>query len=126
MAGNIRELSNLIERLTITHPNQSIDFIDLPDKYKDKESVSINSEIYSTPDVSCSSLESKQNSLEGFNLLPPEGVSLKNKINDIERNFINEALKIEAGVISRAAILLSMKRTTLIEKMRKYGISYNA
>lgn len=124
--GNIRELSNLIERLTITHPNQSIDFIDLPDKYKDKESVSINSEIYSTPDVSCSSLESKKNSLEGFNLLPPEGVSLKNKINDIERNFINEALKIEAGVISRAAILLAMKRTTLIEKMRKYGISYNA
>lgn len=123
--GNIRELSNLIERLTITHPNQLISFLELPDKYKNKESVFVNSEESSADHYLSTSLEYKEKYFEGLTLIPPEGIVLKNKINDIECDFINKALKVESGVIARAANRLGMKRTTLIEKMRKHGISYN-
>ncbi|AVQ86871.1 sigma-54-dependent Fis family transcriptional regulator [Plesiomonas shigelloides] len=130
--GNIRELSNLIERLTITHPNQLIDSFDLPDKYKDKENIpckggcSIN-EVEDTNKRYCFYGTSKYDKkyFKQIALLPEEGVVLKSKIDDVERNFIKKSLEIESGVIARAANLLGMKRTTLVEKMRKHGIKYD-
>jgi sigma-54 dependent transcriptional regulator, flagellar regulatory protein len=48
---------------------------------------------------------------------------LKRLLEDLELERIQEALDVTDGVVSEAARLLTLKRTTLIEKMRKYGIS---
>ena len=49
-------------------------------------------------------------------------IDLKAQIEGIELERIQTALGRADGVISEAARLLSLKRTTLIEKMRKYGV----
>ncbi|MEF1228568.1 helix-turn-helix domain-containing protein, partial [Vibrio fortis] len=54
--------------------------------------------------------------------LPPEGVNLKELLADLEVNMINQALEAQGGVVARAADMLGMRRTTLVEKMRKYNL----
>ena len=54
--------------------------------------------------------------------LPPEGVNLKEVLADLEVNMINQALEAQGGVVARAADMLGMRRTTLVEKMRKYNL----
>ena len=54
--------------------------------------------------------------------LPPEGINLKEMLADLEINMINQALEAQDGVVSRAADMLGMRRTTLVEKMRKYNM----
>lgn len=54
--------------------------------------------------------------------LPPEGVNLKELLADLEVNLINQALEAQGGVVARAADMLGMRRTTLVEKMRKYNM----
>ena len=41
---------------------------------------------------------------------------------EMERQWIEDALALSGGVVAEAARLLTLQRTTLIEKMRKYGI----
>ncbi len=55
--------------------------------------------------------------------LPQEGVNLKEMLADLEVELIRQALESQDGVVARAADLLSMRRTTLVEKMKKYGMS---
>ncbi len=50
-------------------------------------------------------------------------VDLRNIVADVENRYITEALRAAEGVVSEAARLLSLKRTTLIEKMRKHGVA---
>ena len=47
---------------------------------------------------------------------------LKQHMIDLETNLINEALAKTNGVVSRAAKKLGIRRTTLVEKMRKYQL----
>src|SRR5690606_10479150 len=47
-------------------------------------------------------------------------VALRDTLAQIERGYIEEALVLSDGVIADAARMLSLQRTTLIEKMRKY------
>lgn len=54
--------------------------------------------------------------------LPRAGLNLKDHINTIEMNLIRQALKAADGVVAHAATLLQMRRTTLVEKLRKYGL----
>ena len=54
--------------------------------------------------------------------LPPDGIDLPLYIADLERSFINKALEDTDGNVTHSARLLSLKRTTLIMKMKKYGI----
>lgn len=59
---------------------------------------------------------------------PPmaEPIDLKDLIERVEQERIQSALEAAQGVISEAARLLTLKRTTLIEKMRKYGVGTQA
>jgi sigma-54 specific flagellar transcriptional regulator A len=134
-AGNVRELSNLVERLMILYPNQLIDLSDLPSKYKHLdvedyepdypeellERDAINA-IFGGED----SLDSEDNK-EGDNTLstelPVEGLNLKEYISDLEVSLIIQALEQQDWVVARAAEALGMRRTTLVEKMRKYNVS---
>jgi sigma-54 dependent transcriptional regulator, flagellar regulatory protein len=59
----------------------------------------------------------------GLNDLPPEGLNLKEMLAELEVEMIRQALEAQAGVVSRAADMLGMRRTTLVEKMRKYGLN---
>jgi sigma-54 specific flagellar transcriptional regulator A len=58
----------------------------------------------------------------GRTVLPPDGLSLKDHLMDIERDYIQQALERSQGNVSRAARLLSLQRTTLIEKINKLGL----
>lgn len=55
--------------------------------------------------------------------LTDQPVDLRQMIGDLEHRYIAEALRISDGVVADAARLLSLQRTTLIEKMRKYGFA---
>ena len=133
-AGNVRELSNLVERLIILYPNQVVDVQDLPIKYQH-----LDGDLYE-PDYPEELLErealnalfrdsdeSEDDEISdsiGFNgALPPEGVNLKEYLSDLEVNLITQALEQQEWVVARAAEQIGMRRTTLVEKMRKYHIS---
>jgi sigma-54 specific flagellar transcriptional regulator A len=55
--------------------------------------------------------------------LSEQPVDLRKMIGDLEYRYISEALRVSEGVVADAARLLSLQRTTLIEKMRKHGLA---
>ena len=55
-------------------------------------------------------------------LLPTEGLDLKEYLGNLEQSLIQQALDDAGGVVARAAERLRIRRTTLVEKMRKYGM----
>ncbi len=132
--GNVRELSNLVERLLILFPNRIVDIQDLPAKYRygdwsedmplDEaasewaEREALSSVFMETPE------ESPSVAAEPFaSVLPEEGVNLKEMIAELEMDLIRQALEMQDGVVARASELLGMRRTTLVEKMKKYGMT---
>ena len=62
----------------------------------------------------------------GSRALPPGGLDLKNHLSTIESKLIREAMEKSHGVVADAARLLGMRRTTLVEKMRKSELSLAA
>jgi sigma-54 specific flagellar transcriptional regulator A len=54
--------------------------------------------------------------------LPPEGISLKERLAEIEKSMIEQALSRAEGNVSKTAKLLNLQRTTLIEKINKYDL----
>ncbi len=98
--GNVRELENLMERLVILTESEIIEVSDLPDKFQGL-----------TP--------AQPEKPENF---PPHGVRLNDAVRDFERNLILAALRQTNWVKSQAAQLLHLKRTTLLEKMKKQSI----
>ncbi|MFQ2672486.1 sigma-54 dependent transcriptional regulator [Aeromonas caviae] len=128
--GNVRELSNLIERLLILYPNQIVDVADLPGRYRllpceprDERLTEMDER-----DALAAVFQSPPELDPGIAMplpmqLPQEGVNLKEMLADLEVELIRQALESQNGVVARAADLLSMRRTTLVEKMKKYGMS---
>jgi sigma-54 specific flagellar transcriptional regulator A len=135
--GNVRELGNLIERLSILCPNRRVDVVDLPLKYRptdllaqldlDSEPEAID-EPELTPGVDISEMEDRealtmltlQDSPEAIAHLPSEGLDLREHLYTIERNLIQQALNRAGGTVAHAARLLKLRRTTLVEKLRKF------
>lgn len=56
-------------------------------------------------------------------MLPPEGLDLKEFLSELEINLIEQALQTTDYVVARAAETLNLRRTTLVEKMRKYDLN---
>ena len=56
-------------------------------------------------------------------LIPVNGIDLKEYLSNLECNLIKQALDDSNGVVARAAEKLRIRRTTLVEKMRKYDLS---
>ncbi|RJR18081.1 MAG: sigma-54-dependent Fis family transcriptional regulator [Nitrospiraceae bacterium] len=102
--GNVRELENLIERLTILKEGDEVRLEDLPERLREKHH-----------DESKPSREQE---------LSSDGVDLNMMLDEIENNMIIQALEISKGVKSKAASLLGLNRTTLIEKMKKKAIEF--
>lgn len=119
--GNIRELCNLVERLTIMYPLGIIGVEELPEhfhRYVDK-SEDDNKNNDTIPD----SLNKKTVSLEDLSLLPVNGLNLKEFLSNLEKQLIRQALHNCNNVVARAAEKLRIRRTTLVEKMRKYHLN---
>lgn len=141
-SGNVRELSNLVERMIIIHPNEIVDAKDLPQKYqyaverdgrlddeiteKDALFNMFNSDAdtdYSADNEVSSEVVNDLATPFANNILPPNGVNLKDMVTQIEIDMIKQALEATDGVVARAAEILQMRRTTLVEKIKKYGLS---
>jgi len=117
--GNIRELANLVERLGIMHPYDVIGVHELPQKYRHVEDTD---EDLRTDDQNVS-LTSGLASLDSPALLPVNGIDLKDYLGSLEKALIQQALDESSGVVARAAEKLRIRRTTLVEKVRKYGLN---
>ncbi|MDI6762175.1 MAG: sigma-54 dependent transcriptional regulator [Thermodesulfobacteriota bacterium] len=98
--GNVRELENMIERLIILTGSEMIDLPDLPERVLPPSS----KEIGGTMDI------------------PQEGLSLETALNELEKQLILQALNKSGWVKNKAAQLLHMNRTTLIEKIKRQNL----
>jgi sigma-54 specific flagellar transcriptional regulator A len=146
--GNVRELGNLIERLSILVPNRRVDIADLPVKYRprevladldmdlDVEVLEPNLDAVETfdPDEPIEEMEerevmailSRDDTPDLITQLPPEGLDLRDHLFEIERNLIQQALNRAGGTVAHAARLLKLRRTTLVEKLRKFHMLNDA
>ncbi len=143
--GNVRELANLIERLAIIYPKSQVDVDDLPEKFKQHrvENAHIdtpilvvempNDEIKVRPLIVenlSGTTSSEMHDLmrhheyvpETTTQLPEEGIDLKEYLNTMELDLIRQALDECNGVVAHAAKRLNMRRTTLVEKLRKFDL----
>jgi sigma-54 dependent transcriptional regulator, flagellar regulatory protein len=117
--GNVRELANLVERLAIMHPFDVIGVKELPQKYRHVE---VEDELLESDDSSVQVAQGLAG-LEAPALLPINGIDLKDYLANLERSLIQQALDESSGVVARAAERLRIRRTTLVEKVRKYGLN---
>ncbi len=118
-SGNVRELANLVERMAIMHPYGVIGVQDLPAKYRHIDVAEEEFEINIEPTVPA---QTTVVSMSDTALLPEGGIDLKEYLTSLECNLIQQALDDTGGVVARAADRLAIRRTTLVEKMRKYGL----
>jgi sigma-54 specific flagellar transcriptional regulator A len=115
--GNVRELSNVIERMVIMHPYGVVDVQDLPEKFRPAgiAQPSENDNVKFDPHLApMEPIVSTR--------LPRDGIDLKEHISNLECSLIKQALDEAGGVVAHAAKRLNMRRTTLVEKLRKYGL----
>ncbi len=115
--GNIRELANLIERLAILYPYGVVELEDLPERFRRLVGADEGREKASSAPAATPAVPPPMPAR-----LPREGLDLKQHLSDLEVQLIQQALEETGGVVAQAAKLLGMRRTTLVEKMRKYGI----
>jgi len=118
--GNVRELANLVERMAILHPHGIVGQQDLPAHLQTAETGELeNAE--GGPLPASVKLEKREGS-EGIESLPLDGLDLKEYLASLEKGLINKALEDAGGVVARAASRLHIRRTTLVEKIRKYDL----
>ncbi|WP_223846079.1 sigma-54-dependent transcriptional regulator [Wenzhouxiangella sp. AB-CW3] len=117
--GNVRELLNLVERMTILRAGRSVQARDLPPRYRQElptdEDALGRRVATASPD-----LPFEERALPE---LPDEGVDLKSYLSNVETDLIRQALEETGGTVAHAAELLGLRRTTLVEKMKKHGLS---
>ena len=118
--GNVRELQNLVERLVILYGGGSVGLDELPAKMR----VGLPNLPAPTPAEPDDGLNELMRLVaDPGPALPPEGIDLKAYLEGIERSLIEQALAAHDYVIAHAANRLGLRRTTLVEKIRKLGIS---
>jgi DNA-binding NtrC family response regulator len=100
--GNIRELENMVERLIVLKKQGVVAVGDLPEKIRRR---SLGPELK-----------------EQFIRFNEDGINLSREVEQYEKHLIVEALRKANGVTSRAAQLLHLNRTTLVEKLKRKGV----
>lgn len=102
--GNIRELENLIERLVILKGEGTIGVEDMPKKFV-SHTLSKDGVLHIT--------------------LPDAGINLKDVVEEFENNLILQAMQKAQGIKNKAAQLLTLNRTTLVEKLKKKKLDFH-
>lgn len=148
--GNVRELANLLERLAILYPDQTVTADDLPERYRTSgtgawfgggvcvtpaRAGAPNGAEVVTPVRPDEPLHGSSESEDDYasdllddaeaagTLLKSGGIDLKDHLSAIEIGLIRKALEEADGTVAEAARLLKIRRTTLVEKLRKYRLS---
>jgi len=98
--GNVRELRNVMERLVVIKGEGAITPVDLPDEVRSVECSQ------DTPAMELSS----------------DGICLNTAVNEFEKSLIFQSLEKTQWVKKRAAKLLQLKRTTLVEKIKRHEL----
>ncbi len=150
--GNVRELSNLVERLAILYPNGRVGVSELPERFvgdspapavsgdvnvllRSDEAMQLAAAHALVGDPAESAATPGEAHIQGQGqgqsaspveapvLLSADGLDLKTHLADLERSLMVQALEQCDWVVARAAKMLNLQRTTLVEKMRKYEIA---
>lgn len=100
--GNIRELENLVERMTILKGQGQVDVSDLPVKYKTSKAA-----------------KAELGSID----IPDNGIDFNSAVDAYENALIMRALEKTGWNRNQAAALLRLNRTTLVEKIKKKGLA---
>ncbi|MDH5669447.1 MAG: sigma-54 dependent transcriptional regulator [Nitrospira sp.] len=100
--GNIRELENMVERMVVLKKHGVIETADLPEKISRRQVA---------PELK-----------EQFIRFTEDGIHLTREVEQYENNLIIEALRKANGVTTKAAQLLHLNRTTLVEKLKRRGV----
>ena len=120
--GNVRELSNLLERLSVLHPSGQVTADDLPARYRAGLPDTPVTAMPESPVAAAAAAAAPDPATLSPNTpLPPDGIDLRGHMAEIEVELIRAALQQADGVVAHAAPLLGLRRTTLVEKLRKYG-----
>lgn len=135
--GNVRELENLVHHMTILYGGRQVTFQDLPEKYRNAAELSEAPQaapgdpsgdtafaqpqsLAATPPPEqldlFSSVNQPQIPTEAW---PEDGIDFNALVNDFETQLIVNALKMTEGNKKEAARILNLKRTTLLEKIKK-------
>lgn len=117
LPGNVRELQNLVERLAILYPEQEITICKLPERYQGIRSVTDTGKENPEAPFSKAGLEAE---------LLTGKFDLKEYLTSIEKNLIYQALDNTNWVVTQAADSLCLRRTTLIQKIRRLNIENRA
>jgi sigma-54 dependent transcriptional regulator, flagellar regulatory protein len=169
-SGNVRELGNLVERLSIVCSNRVVEVRDLPPKYRPPEdwtlevkaldstlcvsalddasqAIAVEEEVSLSDEGALTMLESEAfeprplepsrlaptafeaatlDPFAALTILPQEGLDLRAHLLSIERRLVEQALERSNGTVAHAARLLNLRRTTLVEKLRKLGMAADA
>ncbi|HNY66471.1 MAG TPA: sigma-54 dependent transcriptional regulator [Deltaproteobacteria bacterium] len=100
--GNVRELENLVERVLVLCEGTEVDVHDLPERLAN-----------GTPQPA---------SVIPVIDLPETGIDLSTAVSEFEKSIIMQALTRSNWVKNRAAKLLHVNRTTLVEKIKKQNL----
>jgi sigma-54 specific flagellar transcriptional regulator A len=156
-SGNVRELGNLIERLSIVCGGRVVEIRDLPAKFRPpqdwtlevkaldsslcvsalddpSQAIAVEDQVPLTDEATLSVLESdafepqpleavRLAPFEALTVLPQDGLDLRAHLLSIERRLVEQALERSNGTVAHAARLLGLRRTTLVEKLRKLGMT---
>jgi transcriptional regulator with PAS, ATPase and Fis domain len=102
--GNVRELENLVQGILVLKEEGSIDEDDIQMRLRGRTAEPLEG-------------------ATGRVTLPEDGLSLKQTVENLERDLIRQALKRSEGNKARAAGLLGMNRTTLVEKLKRQPVT---
>lgn len=123
--GNIRELANFVERMVVLSIDSTITPRDLPDKVLGEVPKEKWTPLEKDSEPTGNPTQILQQSLrQSFHVgIPDEGINLKKLLEGFEKELLIEALEKTGWVKNKAAILLSLNRTTLVEKLKKLKIT---
>jgi len=148
--GNVRELANLLERIAIQCSGQPARVADLPARYQPAgwmpssvpelldplaelkllesvAAVAVSPPVAAAVAVAVAAppdaLAAAPIALDTVPELPAGGIDLRAYLENLERRLITQALTSAGGTVAHAARLLGLRRTTLVEKLRKYELT---
>ena len=134
--GNIRELKNILERAKVFFPGQNINHEQVTQTLLGFDQNSFFSQAEESQNIwsALDELGGAERGHEAKEIAPPapkdfsrlfdtaNSVDVRRLLRDIEITLIEKALERNAGNTSEAAKDLHLQRTTLIEKIKKYGL----
>ncbi len=129
--GNIRELENLVERLVVFRVEGQVELRDLPAKIFERVELASGRPgtqgkfgflSNTLAQAGAGQIELRNGATFTRFMLPEEGVDLRELVAEFENDVLLQALSRTRGNKNKAAELLKMNRTTLVEKLKKKNL----